>query len=301
MKKLVAVAFAVLTAAAASAATRYQFLTITVPGSVPYSTIPMGINNEYAIAGYYQDSATFGWHGFTYNLKKRTWVYPIDYPAGAPGATWATSINDSGVVGGFYQPVAGLPYTLSFTDAAGVFSQLDVPCADGGLDNRLAGINNTGFTVGNCFVGAQSYSWVWALGNPGVFTCPATALTSGAAAINNNGQVVGWYTTSPTQGGAYVAGYGNCGYAVNYPGAIDTELTGVNDSGEAIGWAAAANAVDHGFFYTISSGKFAKIAPPAAAVNGLVTAGMNNSNWFVGWYIDNNYNNNGYFARPVTQ
>jgi len=299
MKKLIATALVVLTAVAASAATRYQFVTIAVPGSAPYSTIPMGINNEYMIAGYYQDSATLGWHGFTYNLKKRAWVYPIDYPGGAPGATWATSINDSGVVGGFYFPVAGLPYTLSFTDSAGDFSQLDVPCADGGLNNRLNGINNTGFTVGNCFVGSQSYSWAWALGNPGVFTCPATAATSGAAAINNDGQVVGWYTSSPTQGGAYVAGYSNCGYAVSYPGARITELTGVNDSGEAIGWAAPANGYDHGFFYNISSATFTKIASPAAAVNGLVTAGMNNSNWFVGWYIDSNGNNNGYFARPA--
>jgi hypothetical protein len=85
MKKLVAVAFVVLTAAAASAATRYQFVTITVPGSVPYSTIPMGINNEYMIAGYYQDSATFGWHGFTYNLKKRTCgPIPSTIPEGHP-------------------------------------------------------------------------------------------------------------------------------------------------------------------------------------------------------------------------
>jgi len=161
MKKIVAVAFVILTAAAASAATRYEVLTITVPGSAPYTTLPMAINNEEVIVGYYQDSANLGWHGFTYNEKKRTWVYPIDFPGGAPGATWGTAINDSGVVGGYYQPVAGIQDTFSFTDSAGIFSISNVACLDGGLNDSLAGINNTGFTVGYCFVGSQSYSWVW--------------------------------------------------------------------------------------------------------------------------------------------
>jgi hypothetical protein len=298
MKKLVAGAFVILTAVIASAATRYEFLTIAVPGSVPYSTIPMGINNNEVIVGYYQDNLG-GWHGFTYNESKRTWVYPIDYPVGPPGVTWATSINDSGVVGGYYEPEAGLGYTLAFTDSGGFFSPVIVYCTDGNLDNRLAGINNTGFTVGNCFAGSQSFSWVWALGNPGLFTCPATAASSGAAAINNEGQVVGWYTSSASKGGGYVAGYSSCGYAVNYPGAIDSELTGINDSGTAIGWAFPKTGINLGFFYNISSGQFTKITPPTAAVSGLVTAGMNNSNWFVGYYIDKNYNNNGFFAKPI--
>jgi hypothetical protein len=49
MKRFVEAVLIVFTAVAASAQRRYQFPTMTAPGSVPCTTIPTGINNENVI------------------------------------------------------------------------------------------------------------------------------------------------------------------------------------------------------------------------------------------------------------
>jgi hypothetical protein len=306
MKKLLEAALVILTAAAANALTLHEFLPITVPGSVPYTTIPTGINNKYVIAGYYQDSATMGWHGFTYNLNKRTWAYPIDDPnAPAPGATWINAINDSGVVGGYYT-LPSSTSTWGMLDSAGVFTDVFMDCIGIGtnINAQVGGIDNVGYTAGSCqtvgFSGPQSLSWVWALGQPAIFTCPANAFNSFANAINNLGQVVGTYTIGNSQGG-YVATYGNCVGAVDYAGATFTDLTGINDSGTAIGWALGTSSFAFGFFYDTANGQFTAIAGPAAAKYGWYTGGMNNSGWFVGYYVDKNGNNNGFVSRPIAR
>jgi hypothetical protein len=50
MKKRIEIALLVFFAAAANAENSYEFVTIAVPGSVPYSTIPYTINNNEVIA-----------------------------------------------------------------------------------------------------------------------------------------------------------------------------------------------------------------------------------------------------------
>lgn len=210
-------------------------------------------------------------HGFTYNVKKRTWVYPIDDPtAPAPGATWVWGINDSGVLAGFYAIPASTA-TMGMLDQAGVFTDVFMDCIGIGtnINTQVGGINNEGYTAGSCqtvgFSGPQIFSWVWALGDPTIFRCPANAFNSSARAINTGGLVVGSFTYGAADGG-YVARYGNCFETVNYPGATNTELTGVNDSGTAIGWAFTTNYF--GFFYDTSSGQFTAITGPAAAKLG---------------------------------
>jgi hypothetical protein len=297
MKKLIEIALVIFSAAVAGAENSYQFVPIAVPGSVPYSTSPSAINNNEVIAGYYQDSTDMGWHGFTYNTKEETWVYPIDDPNALPGSTYVTTINDSEVVGGFY--LTGPTTSLGFTKSSGVFSDWPVDCYSQ-LTGRLAGINNTGIGVGNCtvsFVSTETFSWVWTHNKFTVFTCPSNATNSGATAINNHGEVVGWYDIGSSQSG-YISSYSTCGTTVSYPGAVYTVLTGISDAGVAIGWVFPTNGIDFGFFYNISSGLFSQIPSPTVAKNGLVTQGMNNGGWFVGYYLDKNYNINGFFAKP---
>lgn len=302
MKKLIEVVLVILSAAVAHAATGFDFVTIAVPVAAPYTTYPTGINNNQVIVGYYEDKIGY-WHGFTYNTEKHTWVYPINDPnAPMPYSTYATAINDSGVVAGYY--TAGLHQgynvTFGFTETSGVFSDVIVPCGSQ-LTTQIAGINNVGFTVGSCTISglgaSQMFSWVWALGDPTVFECPANELNSAASAINNNGQVVGWYLSSSNQNGGYVSGYGNCGYAVSYPGVVSSLLTGLDDYGTAIGWASPSNAAAFGFFYDISTAQFTRIKSPAAAKFGLITGGMNNNGSFVGYYVDQNGHNNAFVAK----
>jgi hypothetical protein len=304
MKRLVEAVLIVLTVSAADALSLRKFVPITVPGSVRYTTIPTGINNEEVIAGYYQDSATKGWHGFTYNEKKGTWVYPIDDPNGVPGTTFINGINDSGVVAGYYTlPGSTAPWGM--LDKAGVFTDEFIDCIGIGtnINAQVGGINNAGYTTGSCqtvgFSGPQTLSWVWALGDPVLLTCPSNAFNTFANAINTGGQVVGTYTLGNSQGG-FVAAYGNCVGAVNYPGGSFTDLTGINDSGTAIGWAFTTGYA-FGFYYNTANGQFTPISGPAGAPYGWYTGGINNSGWFVGYYVDKNGNNNGFYSEPPTR
>ena len=297
MKKLIGLSFVVFTTIAANAETRYQFWTISVPGSAPHATLPLGINNQDVIAGYYLDNKAFVWHGFTYDANKKVWVYPIDYPDA--NGTFATSINDSGELAGYF---AGLSSTTEgMLDFGGAFSFELVPCPFF-VSIQTNGVNNAGYTAGGCqqdaLVGSGSLSWVWAQGNAVIFGCPTNGVSSTANAINNKGQVVGWYAVGSVVGG-YLANYnGSCVTEVHFPGTAYTNLTGINDDGWAIGTGSSPNSPDVGFFYNTSSGQFTAITPPSGAVNGVAAMGLNNSGSWVGWYFDENNNAVAFYATP---
>jgi len=116
-----------------------------------------------------------------------------------------------------------------------------------------------------------------------------TVVNSAATGINNNGEVVGYFTDPSGhsngfvyQGGVYTE------ITVPFSGVTDTSVTGVNDSGEIIGYYSDASG-QHGF--TDITGTFTTVDRPLNT--GTMLAGINNSDEIVGYDSAGNFVYNG--------
>jgi uncharacterized membrane protein len=110
-----------------------------------------------------------------------------------------------------------------------------------------------------------------------MLSVPGSSRTA-AYGINNIGQIVGSYTSSPTsfnQGFIYQDGYYT---TVNFPGALSTEILGINDYREVVGGYYFPGGLTQGFLY--SGGSFTTINYPGATITEL--SGINNFGQIVG-------------------
>jgi hypothetical protein len=126
---------------------------------------------------------------------------------------------------------------------------------------------------------------------------PGASLT--AAAINDRGDVAGFYT-NPRTGNmdGFLLSYGHF-KDLAVPGASATMALGVNNLDEVVGTYTAgtgSNAVMHGFAWTPQHG-FRTVDDP----HGIGTTTINGVNDFgqlVGFYTDSNGNTDGFLATP---
>jgi probable HAF family extracellular repeat protein len=238
----------------------FKFNNVNIPGSIV--TVVGGVNNAGVMVGLYYDRNQKA-HGFILNRKKLTKVdlgvntgaagvnpngaiavvgpyYPADQlpeegflykngkfteisgPAGATTA-WASGINDSGEIVGFYADRDGTPH--GFLLKGKTYTTLDVPSA---VATFATGINNKGDIVlywDSDFNDAHSSLYdgktYTTIDVPG-------AANSYAWGINAEGDVsFSWIDSSWLVHGALL--HAGKYYKFNYPGAYETVVTGVND------------------------------------------------------------------------
>lgn len=178
----------------------YTFTTFDPPGST--STIVSGINNTGQIVGTYQDSSGT-LHSF---IRQMDGTYTVfDVSGAVPATTSAAAINNNGQVVGSYQSSTTNTLLHGFIRSADgqTYTTFDVP--DAGQPDQFTqptGINDNGAIVGQQFSGpGVTYGFLRSPdgSNYTTINVPGSGFSE-VRAINNSGQIVGWYNLGGSGG-----------------------------------------------------------------------------------------------------
>jgi len=210
-----------------------------------------------------------------------TYTYStLDDPAsysfgGISGYTWATGINDSGQVVGYFFSESALQI-VGFVETDGTYTTINSPANS----LYLSGINNAGEVVGH-YNGWDGQAYGFGSGN-------FSAAWHIGYGINDAGQIVGDYVDGGRSLGFLYSG--GTYTTINDPLATSrndvvtsTHAAGINDAGVIVGYYYDDNLVAHGFTY--SGGAYSTLDDPLAT-RGTVVTGINNNGEIVGHYSD---------------
>ena len=289
----------------------YQFLTLNDNRDVTFNQL-LGINNEGQIAGYFGSGAQGHPNkGYRLGPPYAQWTYVNE---NFPGSvqTQVTGLNDRGVTVGFWSGqntannananfgfyrVAGRYYTVNFPTGNNASPQVDQllgvndhDVAAGFYTNAQG--NNRGYTYN---IRARSFSRVLVPGAPGGVAGPSLTAT----AINNAGDVAGFYAKTSAQTDAFVLMHGGRFLTLAVPGAAMTQAFGINDRDEVVGTyttGSGNNTATHGFTWRPGHG-FRTVDDPHG--HGTTTLnGVNDLGDLVGFYTDAAGNTDGMLALP---
>ena len=268
----------------------------------------LGINDEGVIVGYFGSGAA------GHPNKGYTLIPPFaqhsflneNFPRSAQ--TQVTGLNDHDVTVGFWSTQNNASMTnnnFGFYEQDGRFHDVNFPIGDAASPpvDQLLGVNNRGIAVGfftnnaglnrgyEYNIRTHRFSRVEIPGVRGL----GPSLT--AAAINNLGDVAGFYNKTSAQVDAFLKLHSGKFITLAYPGATMTQAFGVNDSDEVVGTYTTGTgnaAVTHGF--TWRNGKYTSVnisGASSTAVNG-----VNDEGDLVGFFTDAKGNTDGLLALP---
>lgn len=281
------------------------FATLDNPADATFNQL-LGINNRGLVSGYY-GSGEAGHPNQGYLMQASNHAYQAENYPGAV-QTQVTGLNDRGVSVGFYstQNTANqMNNNFGFYSWGGHYYPVNFPTFHNSNPpvNQLLGVNNFGEAVGfytnsagnnfgyayNVFshrfiriVVPRSW-WRWAHG---------VSLT--AAAINNRGDIAGFFT--PTNGitVAFIRLWNGQYFKLAYPGATSTQIFGMNDRDEVVGsytMGSGNSAKTFGFTWAPGAGWTSISAPQGQG--GTTINGINNAGNLVGFYTDSAGNTHG--------
>jgi hypothetical protein len=268
----------------------------------------LGINNEGVIVGYFGSGAA------KHPNKGYTLVPPFaqgsflneNFPRAAQ--TQVTGLNDRGVTVGFWSTQNTASMTdnnFGFYEQNGRFHEVNFPIGDSASPpvDQLLGVNNSGVAVGfftNSAGVSRGYEYnirthrftrVEIPGRAGL----GPSLT--ATAINNRGDVAGFYNKTSAQVDAFLKLRSGKFITLAYPGASMTQAFGVNDSDKVVGTYTTGTgnaAVTHGF--TWWDGKYTSVNISGASSTAI--NGVNDEGDLVGFFTDAKGNTDGLLALP---
>lgn len=224
-------------------------------------TYACGVNNCGTVVGFCPQPDTNALYVDEFNRQTvgfvlQDGVFQGTIAAPSPYSTFATGVNDSGTICGYYEDET---YVLhGFTYKNKKFTMTDYRAVDGS-ETQLAGINNNGTVVGTAFVpvGDGSFNTVPFLMHKKdtvTLTLPPDLVQTTATCINVNDQVGGWTVTTEqpdriqgfvNSNGVYtvidatpvataaVESRGNGPYSLVQTA---TTVTGINNNGVAVGF-----------------------------------------------------------------
>jgi hypothetical protein len=308
-------ALALTLAAPAFASTQssggYQFRTLNNDRDVTFNQL-LGINNSGVIAGYFGSGAQ-GHPNKGYRL------YPHYGPGNYanenfPGSrqTQVTGLNDNGVTVGFWstQNTASMTNNnFGFYAADGRYYNVNFPTGDNASPqvDQLLGVNDHDVAVGFYTNGqgsnrgytynirTHSFTRVLVPGAPAGEAGPSLT----AAAINNSGDVAGFYAKSSSVTDAFLRLHNGRFITLAVPGASMTQAFGVNDHDEVVGAytvGSGSSAVTHGFTWRPGYG-FRTVDDPYGQGTTTIN-GVNDAGDLVGFYTDSAGNTDGMLALP---
>ncbi len=285
----------------------YAFTTLDNANDVTFNQL-LGINNHGVIAGYFGSGAQ-GHPNKGYTLR-------APYGQGNyrnenfPGSvqTQVTGLNDNGVTVGFWSSMNNANQVNDnhgFYKRNGKFHTADFPTGSPATPpvDQLLGVNNGNVAVG-FYTDAQgnNHGYKYNINTKHYSTvtdpnAPGASLT--AAAINNNGDIAGFYT-NPATGNtdAFLKHHGRF-TDLAVPGASSTMALGVNDHDEVVGVytvGSGGGAVMHGFTWLPGHG-FTTVDDPHG-VGTTTINGVNDKGDLVGFYVDAAGNTDGLLATP---
>jgi hypothetical protein len=285
-------------------ASAYSFETLDNSADLTFNQL-LGINNSGTIAGYFGSGAA----GFP--NKGYTLVPPSSYTnENFPGSvqTQVTGINNAGVTVGFWSNTnlgVGLDSNFGFVDVGGTFTNASDPgtATTPPTFDQLLGVNDSNTAVGfftDAAGATHGYTYnIAAKTFSASIDDPNGVGATTAAAINNSGEIAGFFTNSTTGATEGFLDNGGVFTTVDAPGATTTQLLGLNNLGIAVG-DEIAGGVMHGLIYDSLTHTFQVLDDP----NGMGTTtfnGINDHNSIVGFYVDGAGNTDGLLATVVPE
>jgi probable HAF family extracellular repeat protein len=284
----------------------YQVVTLNDARDATFNQL-LGINNEGIIVGYFGSGAA-GHPNKGYALVPPFAQHDFvneNFPGAAQ--TQVTGLNDHGVTVGFWsaQNTASMTNNnFGFYRLNGRFHNVNFPVNDNASPpvNQLLGVNNNGIAVGfYTNNGGVNRGYEYNI-RTHVFTrveIPGRGIGPSltAAAINDHGDVAGFYSKSSSQVDAFLKLRSGRFTTLAFPGAATTQAFGVNDSGQVVGSYTTGTgnaAVTHGF--TWRAGHYTSVdikGDSSTTVNG-----VNDEGDLVGFYTDVKGNTDGFLALP---
>jgi hypothetical protein len=227
--------------------------------------------------------------------------------------TQVTGLNDNGVTVGFWSTQNTKNMTnnnFGFYASGGQFHDVNFPTGDNASPqvDQLLGVNDNDVAVGfytnaqgsnrgyTYNIGTGQFTRVLVPGAPAGEAGPSLT----AAAINNNGDVAGFYAKSKSVTDAFLLRGGQF-MTLAVPGASMTQAFGVNDSDEVVGAytvGSGNNAATHGFTWTPQGG-FRTVNDPQGPGTTTIN-GVNDDGDLVGFYTDSKGNTDGFMATPAS-
>jgi probable HAF family extracellular repeat protein len=285
----------------------YQVLTLNDRRDLTFNQL-LGINNEGFIAGYFGSGAA-GHPNKGYVLRPP--FAQRDFGnENFPGSvqTQVTGLNDRGVTVGFWsrQNTASMSNAnFGFYSINGRFFAVNFPTGTPAKPpvDQLLGVNDHDVAVGfftnasginrgyTYDINTRTFSRVLVPGSAGL----GPSLT--AAAINNSGDVAGFYSKTASAVDAFLKLRSGRFITIAFPGASMTQAFGVNDSGEVVGTYTVGtgnSAVTHGF--TWLGGQFVSV--DIGGASSTTINGVNDEGDLVGFYTDAKGNTDGFVALP---
>ena len=294
-------------AVAAAPSAGYQFVTLGSHHDRTFNQL-LGINNEGVIAGYF-GSGNGGHPNKGYEIRSPYAQGDIsneNFPHSKQ--TQVTGLNDRGVTVGFWSTqnnaTPAMDNNFGFYAAGGHFHEVNFPTGTPAKPpvDQLLGVNNHDVAVGfftnssgvnrgyTYNINTKKFARVQA---PGAGLGPSLTAT----AINNSGNVAGFYSKTATLVDGFLKIGGNF-ITLQVPGATMTQAFGVNDSDWVVGTYTVSGGATHGFIWKAGHGFTLNIDDP----NGIGTTvlnGINDENDIVGFYTDSAGNTDGLVAYPA--
>jgi hypothetical protein len=295
--------------ASSSTASGYQIVSLNDQRDLTFNQL-LGINNAGLIAGYFGSGAE-GHPNKGYVLRPP--FAQADFGnENFPGSvqTQVTGLDDIGITVGFWskQDTASMTNdNFGFYSFHGRFFNVNFPTGDNAKPpvNQLLGVNNEGVAVGFYTNGqgnnrgyeydiyTRRFTRVLMPGAPQGVAGPSLT----AAAINNHGDVAGYYNKTASVVDAFLKMHSGQFITLAFPGASMTQAFGVNDADEVVGaytTGSGNSAVSHGF--TWRAGKFTTVNIGGASSTTI--NGVNDEGDLVGFFTDAKGNTDGFVALP---
>jgi len=293
--------------ASAPVAAGYSFGTLDDPGDVTFNEL-LAINNRGHIAGYF-GSGTAGHPNTGYILRPpygHGKYQRIMFPGSAQ--TRLTGLNNSGVQVGFWFARGRVARVAGWYLDNGRFQSVAFPAAGASPPpSELLGVNDHDVAVGfygnaqgnnrgyTYNINTHAFTRVLVPGAPSGKAGPSLT----AAAINDHGDVAGFYAKTSKQTDAFIL-YSNGKFVtLAVPGAAMTQAFGLNDHDEVVGAytvGSGSSAVTHGFTWRPGHG-FTTVDDPQG-MGATTINGVNNAGDLVGFYTDSHGNTDGFVATP---
>jgi hypothetical protein len=214
----------------------------------------------------------------------------------------ANGINANGVVVG---ATAGLGFTLN----AGNLAFLP-PVISGDTASETAfGVNDPSTVVGQFVRNSTDTTpgFVYKNSQFTILNPVSNADVTNAQSINNNGLVTGFYSTDGQHQHGFFFDTATNSFTLPadpvQPNLFLTQFLGINDNGLAVGYWQDNAGSQHGFLYDVNTSTYTFLDDPNIGTNNGVQitqiTGINDADRIVGFYVDGNGVQRGFYADPT--
>ncbi len=260
-----------------------------------------GISNSNVIAGYYGNGSS-GHPSQGYLVSEPyggSSFVSIGKPFPSSVQTQITAINNEGDIAGISVDSEGnKSLFVKWQGVFGPYNEPNTPHMTGSV--RFLGINDPGWTVG-FYEDPSGGSHAFKLNQDGNTYIPLPiqgASSVEATGINNDGQIVGFTTSSGGTSSFLLLPNGKL-YTFQFKGGRDTRAMGINNKSQIVGSYLDSSGVMHGFVLSEPTGPHSvwqSINDPDG-IGSTVVNGINDKGDVVGSYIDSSGDTHGFFAK----